>query len=98
MEDIKQLKQQKKHRLYLICKRILECIYAKIRIASSCSVREITYTLRTVNFHGCPMLSCRRGMKMKKFVIDKLKGDGFEVRDSFINDTPDTEWSVVIKW
>ena len=90
-------KRNKKYRLYYICKRLLACIHAKIRIATSCSIRSIDYTFRTLNTHGCPMLSYKRYMKIQKYVTKQLTDDGFHV--SNVSDlTNGSEWKIKIKW
>ena len=95
MNKINQVKRQKQYRLYMICQCILTCIRAKVHIAMSCSIRYITYTFRTVNTHGSPILPIHR---VCKFVVKKLQEEGFQVQETFEGDTPDTEWSIMVQW
>ena len=98
MNAIQEIKRQKQCRLFLICERILSCIRAKIQIAMSCSIRISTYTFRTVNTHGSPMFPIRRVLKIRKYIVKKLQNEGFLISENYETDTPDTEWSLLIKW
>ena len=98
MNEINQVKRQKQYRLYMICQCILTCIRAKVHIAMSCSIRYITYTFRTVNTHGSPILPIHRVLKIRKFVVKKLQEEGFQVHETFEGDAPDTEWSIMVQW
>ena len=98
MNPIQEIRRQKQCRLFLICQRVLACIRAKVQIAMSCSIRIITYTFRTVNTHGSPMFSIRRVLKIRKYIVKKLQSEGFTISENFEADTPDTEWSLLIKW
>lgn len=97
METVRDIRQQKRYRIYQICKRILESIRAKVRIALSCSVREVVYTYRVVNMHGCPMISHKRSAKMKNFVVRKLRAEGFKIRE-LQSIASDTSWTITVSW
>ena len=90
-------KRNKKYRLYYICERLLTCIHAKIRIAISCSIKSVNYTFRTLNTHGCPVLSSKSYMKIKNYVIKKLTEDGFKVKNVG-NLQHGSEWAIKVIW
>lgn len=99
MEEVKQNRRLKKQRIYQICQRVLECVRAKIRMASSCSVREISYVFRTVNFHGCPMISHKRALNMQKYVVQKLQKEGFNVEEHPAGfGSEDDAWKIRVYW
>ena len=105
MDEVNQLKRQKKYRFRAICERVLECIRTKIRVASACSQRDVIYAFRKVNNHGCPMISTNGYIKIKKYISEKLSNEGFVVNDGSIvgYDEHDwgamnTEWTLIIRW
>ena len=97
MDDVLDLKRQKRYRLNEICTRVLNCIRAKVRVAMACSVREVPYNFRTINTHGCPMLPQDLSEIMKNYVKNKLLEEGFKIDDISIG-TDDTEWGILIRW
>ena len=98
MDDILNRKRSKKYRLFYICQRILTCIYAKVRMAMSCSnIKHIFYNFRTLNTHGCPMLSLRKSTKMKEYVLRKLTEQGFKAKTVFDVENG-IEWRIIIRW
>ena len=98
MDHVLKQKQNKNNRLFVICQRLLSCIRAKIRMAMSCcKIRYINYTFRTLNVHGCPMLSKKRNMKIKKYVTKKLQEERFQVRD-IPQQENGVEWQILVSW
>ena len=98
MEDIQHKKRSKKYRLFYICQRVLTCIDAKIRFAMSCcSIKYIFYNFRTINTHGCPILSFRKIIKMKEYIVKKLKEQGFKVK-TVLEPENGIEWSILVSW
>ena len=98
MDDIQNKKRSKKYRLFYICQRVLACIDAKIRFAMSCcSIKYIFYNFRTLNTHGCPLLSFQKITKIKEYIIKKLQEQGFKVQN-VIEPENGIEWSIVVCW
>ena len=98
MDDVLKHKQNKNHRLFLVCQRLLKCIRARVRMTMSCcKIRHTVYSFRTLNLHGCPMLSNKGKTKIKKYVTKKLKEEGFEIRDVPEN-VEGIEWAIIISW
>ena len=44
------------------------------------------------------MFSIRRVLKIHKYIVKKLQSEGFTISENYETDTPDTEWSLLIKW
>jgi hypothetical protein len=94
MEEIKKQKQNLERRLYEICVHILSTIHSRIIIASNYGANNIQYIFKEVNMHGCPVLSTKRTEKIRKYVITKLREQGFGVRTI---DTS-TSWIIMVYW
>ena len=98
MDDILKRRRSKKYRLYHICQRVLTCIHAKVRMAMTCcSIKYVFYNFRTLNTHGCPMLSFRRSMKMKEYILKQLTQQGFNAKTVFDTNNG-IEWRIVVCW
>ena len=81
MNEILRIQEIKRHRYYLICEQILTCIRSKIAFSSHVGVSETSYTFKTVNFFMCPIISTPRSRKIKKYVVTKLREEGFTIID-----------------
>ena len=96
-DDMLHRRTNKKFALYQICENILLSIKARIRLAMSCSIREIEFSFHTVNTYGCPILTFKDNSRVKEYVTKKLTEQGFRVYDMY-NLEDGIEWSIVIRW
>lgn len=80
-----------------MCTRILNGIKTKINIANVCSVKTIHYSLTEINTHSCPLLKHKKALKIRKFIVNDLKKDGFDVENVMTQRQGDF-WTIKISW
>ena len=97
MEQINQKKIIKKYQKYNICKNILNHIHAQVQAMSWSNNKTIQYNFHTLNKFGCPILKTDRSLKIRSYVIKKLKEEGFAV-DIYDHVNAGIEWSIAVRW